>query len=104
MTMEHKNLAGLSREELVAEVVAMGEKPFRSKQLWHWIYHRGETEFDRMTTLAQPLRTALAETYVVKRPLVSNSPPCVPLAAIRWPSIKKILSAFLTVDNLFLKF
>ena len=72
MTMEHKNLAGLSREELVAEVVAMGEKPFRSKQLWHWIYYRGETEFDRMTTLAQPLRTALAENYVVKRPRVSN--------------------------------
>ena len=72
MTLERKNLAGLSRGELAAEVVSMGEKPFRSKQLWHWIYHRGETKFDRMTTLAKSLRMALAESYVVKRPLVSN--------------------------------
>ena len=72
MTMERKNLSGLSREELAAEVDAMGERPFRSKQLWHWIYHRGETEFNRMTTLAKPLRTALEEAYVVERPLVSN--------------------------------
>ena len=72
MMMERKNLSGLSREELATEVVAMGEKPFRSKQLWHWIYHRGETEFDRMTTLAKSLRTTLEQTYVVKRPLVSD--------------------------------
>ena len=71
--MERKNLCGLSREELASEVVAMGEKPFRSKQLWHWIYHQGETDFDRMTTLARTLRTALATAYVVKRPKISNT-------------------------------
>ena len=72
MTMDRKNLAGLDRQELAAEVVAMGEKPFRTKQLWHWIYHQGETDFTKMTTLAKPLRTALAESYEVRRPTVSD--------------------------------
>ena len=47
-----KNLIGLDRGELLAEMLAMGEKPFRAKQLWHWIYHRCETDFAMMTTLA----------------------------------------------------
>ncbi len=62
------NLIGLSREELGAEVAALGEKPFRVKQLWHWIYHRGATDFRAMTTLAKPLRERLADLYVLERP------------------------------------
>ena len=69
---EKKNLVGLSREELAAEVAAVGEKPFRAKQLWHWIYHQGESDFAKMTTLAKPLREKLAEVFEVRRPVVSN--------------------------------
>jgi 23S rRNA (adenine2503-C2)-methyltransferase len=69
---EKKNLVGLSREELAAEVAAVGEKPFRAKQLWHWIYHQGETDFARMTTLAKPLREKLAEVFEVRKPVVSR--------------------------------
>jgi len=63
-----KNLIGLSREELKAELVGIGEKAFRTKQLWHWIYHQGETDFDKMTTLGKPLREKLKESYVVWKP------------------------------------
>ena len=31
----------------------MGEPAFRARQLWHWIYHRGATDFAGMTTLAK---------------------------------------------------
>jgi hypothetical protein len=34
-------LVGLSRDQLKEAVAALGEKPFRAKQLWPWIYHRG---------------------------------------------------------------
>jgi 23S rRNA (adenine2503-C2)-methyltransferase len=61
-------LVGLSREELVTEMAAMGEKPFRAKQLWHWIYHQGATDFAQMTSIAGPMRAALAERFVVSRP------------------------------------
>lgn len=63
-----KNLIGLTREELKAEMLALGEAPFRAKQLWHWLYHRGETDFDAMTTLHKDFRRRLADTYEVRRP------------------------------------
>jgi 23S rRNA (adenine2503-C2)-methyltransferase len=68
-----RNLVGLSREELAAEMRAFGAEPFRARQLWHWIYHRGVTDFAAMTTLAKPFRAALAERYVVQRPGVSRA-------------------------------
>ena len=40
-----RDLVGLSRAELAAELAAIGEQPFRAKQLWHWIYHQGVTDF-----------------------------------------------------------
>ncbi|SBW06993.1 Dual-specificity RNA methyltransferase RlmN [uncultured Alphaproteobacteria bacterium] len=64
------DLVGLSREELTAVLVDMGEKPFRTKQLWHWIYHQGETDFMKMTSLATPLRERLAERCVIGRPRI----------------------------------
>jgi len=73
MTIRLKNLAGLSRNELSAELNAMGEKPFRTKQLWHWIYHQGETNFDQMTSLSKSFRMALAERYEVRRPKISDT-------------------------------
>ncbi|MEH6790695.1 23S rRNA (adenine(2503)-C(2))-methyltransferase RlmN [Parasphingorhabdus sp.] len=42
----------------------------RSKQLFHWIYHRGVTDFDKMTDLGKTLRPWLAERFVVGRPEV----------------------------------
>jgi 23S rRNA (adenine2503-C2)-methyltransferase len=63
-----RDLVGLTREELAAEVAAIGEAPFRAKQIWHWIYHQGETDFARMTTMAKPMRDKLAEAFVVGRP------------------------------------
>ncbi len=67
-----RDLVGLSREELAAEMVALGEKPFRSKQLWHWLYHQGEADFARMNTIAKPMQMKLAERFVVGRPEVAT--------------------------------
>ena len=65
-----KNLVGLSREELEAEMLSVGLEKFRARQLWHWIYHRGSTDFTEMTTLAKPVREKLADAYIVARPTV----------------------------------
>jgi len=63
-----KNLIGLSRDDLTAEMAAIGEKPFRAKQLWHWMYNRGETDFARMTSIAKTMRARLEDSYRVARP------------------------------------
>jgi len=68
-----KNLVGLSRDELVAELAALGAAPFRARQLWHWIYHRGAVDFALMTTLAKEFRAQLAERYRIARPAESRA-------------------------------
>ena len=74
MLDEHgrRELVGLSREELAAEMLAIGEKPFRAKQLWHWIYHQGVRDFAAMNTIAKPMQAKLAERFVVGRPGVTT--------------------------------
>ncbi|GMN03649.1 23S rRNA (adenine(2503)-C(2))-methyltransferase RlmN [Erythrobacter sp. MTPC3] len=40
----------------------------RSKQVYHWLYHRGATEFEAMTDIAKTMRPWLAERFVIGRP------------------------------------
>ena len=68
-----RNLVGLSRAALAAEMAQFGAEPFRARQLWHWIYHRGVTDFAAMTSLSKPFREKLAARYVLKRPAISRA-------------------------------
>lgn len=67
-----RDLVGLSEAELAAEICAMGEAPFRARQIWHWIYNQGETDFARMSTIAKPLQKRLDERFVVGRPIAAQ--------------------------------
>ena len=63
-----RDLVGLTRRELAAEMASVGEKPFRAKQLWHWLYCRGARRFDDMANLPKALRREFAERYRIGRP------------------------------------
>ena len=65
-----RNLIGLTRAQLTELFREIGEPAFRVKQLWHWIYHRGETDFNAMTSISKKLRAKLEQDYVVARPKV----------------------------------
>ena len=65
-----QNLIGLSRADLQERLADLDLPAFRVKQIWHWLYHRGVTDFEAMTTLARPLRARLAEHFVIDRPRV----------------------------------
>ena len=67
------NLVGIGRTELAAEMAAFGAEPFRARQLWHWIYHRGATDFAAMTNLAKGFRERLAAQYELRRLAVSRA-------------------------------
>jgi 23S rRNA (adenine2503-C2)-methyltransferase len=68
-----RNLVGLGRAALDAEMTGFGAEPFRARQLWHWIYHRGATEFGQMTSLSKAFRDRLARHYQLSRPDVSRA-------------------------------
>lgn len=71
-TDDRPDLVGLSRDELAEVVAGLGEKPFRAKQLWQWIYNRGVTDFAHMSNLARPLREGLAERFRLGRPGIAR--------------------------------
>ncbi len=68
-----RNLIGLDRQALAAEMAAIGAPAFRARQLWHWIYHRGATDFAAMTSLAKDFRACLAERFVIERPTIATA-------------------------------
>src|SRR3546814_4117116 len=69
----HRNLIGLSRDELAAELAPHGIDGFRLRQVWHWLYHRGGRNFAEMTTLSKPVRALLEAHYTVDRPEVATA-------------------------------
>ena len=64
------DLAGLELKELEDFVVSLGHKKFHARQIYHWIWKRGVTDFSGMTNLSLELRTALAEKSAVSLPRV----------------------------------
>jgi 23S rRNA (adenine2503-C2)-methyltransferase len=67
------NLVGMGRAELAAAMAAFGAEPFRARQLWHWIYHRGALDFAVMSNLAKGFRERLAAHYALRRPAVARA-------------------------------
>src|ERR1043165_5392058 len=71
---EKPSLVGLTRAQLGALLGAIGvpegQRKMRVQQLWHWIYFRGFTQFDQMSSLSKELRAALAERFTLERPEV----------------------------------
>ncbi len=68
------SLAGLGRAALAAKLAQLGvperEQRMRAAQLWHWIHHRGATDFSAMTTIGKEMRAALGSAFSLERPQI----------------------------------
>ena len=68
------DLIGLPRAriaELLAEAgLDAKASKLRAKQVFHWLYHRGVTEFEAMTDIAKTMRPWLATRFVIGRPQI----------------------------------
>jgi 23S rRNA (adenine2503-C2)-methyltransferase len=53
----------LSLEELVALMGKEGEKPFRAKQIFHWVYKKKVCDWEKMTDLSGELRSRLQQHF-----------------------------------------
>ncbi|KZX87862.1 23S rRNA (adenine(2503)-C(2))-methyltransferase RlmN [Erythrobacter sp. HI0037] len=66
------DLIGLSKDrirELFAEAgLDAKQAKLRAKQVFHWLYHRGVTDFAAMTDIAKTMRPWLAERFYIGRP------------------------------------
>jgi 23S rRNA (adenine2503-C2)-methyltransferase len=68
------DLIGLPRADIAAHFIAAGldakAAKLRSRQVYHWLYHRGVTDFDAMTDIGKIMRPWLDERFVIGRPEV----------------------------------
>ena len=67
-----KNLLDYTQSQLAEFFVAMGEKPFRAKQLMRWIHHYGVRDIEQMTDIAKGLRAKLAEQTCIQPPSIQT--------------------------------
>jgi 23S rRNA (adenine2503-C2)-methyltransferase len=66
------SLVGLSRAQLGEALGGCGVPPaqrkMRVQQLWHWLYVRGATAFNEMTSVSKNLRATLEDHMTLARP------------------------------------
>jgi 23S rRNA (adenine2503-C2)-methyltransferase len=60
-----KDLLGLSKTSLSAEMERLGEKPFRARQIFEWVYKHGAMDFTGMNNLGKALRERLCAEYTL---------------------------------------
>jgi len=67
-------LIGLPREAIRAALEEAGLEPkqakLRAKQIWHWVYNRGVSDFSAMTDIAKAQQPWLVERFAITRPKI----------------------------------
>ena len=60
LDMDQKiDIKSLTLDELQENLVAMGEKPFRAKQLYQWMHVKMARSYDEMTNIPASLKSKL---------------------------------------------
>ena len=66
-----KNIRDFTITELEEEMISLGEKKYRAKQIFAWLY-RGVDSFDEMTDLSKELVGLLKDNYTLQLLKVAN--------------------------------
>lgn len=66
------NLLEFEKHGFAQFCAEMGEKPFRARQLMHWIHQSGVDNFDAMTDISKPLRERLKQAAEIQAPCVAS--------------------------------
>jgi len=67
-----KDIRKLSLDELKNWFVENGEKPFRAKQVYEWLWKHSAQSFSEMNNVSLPLREKLDEHFAINRVQVAN--------------------------------
>ena len=57
--MDKVNFLTFQKDDLLSYLELMGEKQYRAKQLWKWVYTKGIKSFDEMTDISDSLKKKL---------------------------------------------
>ena len=56
-----RDIRSLSQDQMVQFFEANGEKPFRAKQVYQWLWQKSASSFNEMTNLSKSTRYLLEE-------------------------------------------
>ena len=90
MVNSKKNIRSLSLDELKKFFVDQGDKAFRGKQVYEWLWKKSARTFEEMTNLATPTRTLLDEHFCINHVEISDE---------QKSNDRTIKSAFQLADN-----
>src|SRR5918993_1019225 len=85
-----RNIRQLSYEELENFFLQMGEKKFRAKQVWEWLWTKHAHTFADMTNLSKELRQKLGENFTL---------PALVVTATQYSADGTVKSRFKTHDG-----
>lgn len=71
--MSKIDIKNISKDELIKELVRMGEKPYRAAQVFKWLYKAGVKSFGEMTDLNKELREKLKEKFHITKIVALDS-------------------------------
>ena len=60
-----KDIRTLSLDQLKEYFVSLGEKPFRAKQVYDWLWSKNLHSIDEMTNLSKELRQKISQEYII---------------------------------------
>lgn len=66
MNQNKKDIRALSLQELEAYFSSIGEKPFRAKQVYEWLWNKNAHSLSEMTNLSKSLRENLEHHFLIK--------------------------------------
>ena len=90
MSISKRNIRDLSLEEMQSFFVEKGEKAFRAKQLYEWLWKKSARSFDSMSNLSKSLRSLLEMHFEI---------PAVTVAEEQISTDKTIKNAFKLADG-----
>jgi 23S rRNA (adenine2503-C2)-methyltransferase len=59
------NIRKHSKAELTEILTGWGEKPFRARQVYEWLWAKGAADFEEMSNLSKALRERLTKEFVI---------------------------------------
>lgn len=67
------DIRSLSLSDLKSQLEGLGEKAFRAKQVYEWLWEKSCIDFEEMTNLSKALREKLHENYCINPVSILNS-------------------------------
>lgn len=72
VNLSKKDIRKMSVEAIAEDLTASGEKAFRAKQIYEWLWMKSASSFEEMTNLSKNLREWLHQNYCINRITIAD--------------------------------